>query len=642
MAQINKILKFQYLNLFVVTGDFLSSNRRTKLNRYFLYYMLIFTIISITSLGKEEGSIPIQSLPIEYYIKSGLLPEDLKIEKKFSDFSDIKTEDNTVAKTFANILTQSGIFQIDLSRVTKVGNQGITIENIGDINIYNPWVVANSQKNWYSISTILSETLGNETDPKKRAFLIWKLIKQNRYHWYPAEADYEVHSPVKFLNIYGYGLCDDSANNSEALFKSAGFTQARCWGLSGHVVPEVYYNSAWHVFDSDLEVFYPMLNNINIAGVKDCADNGTLVNRVSGTLIEQLYTSTGDNIYYQNDWNNSFNMSMLLRPGERLERYWYNWGKFHDNYQKAEPPYYGNGRVVYSPDFGNDIYSAGFETLQNIERVSDNGGYLHTLESENDGIMVCRMSSPYVFVGGSIYLRAYIESDNSEIFVEASKDNYAWQTVKTYSGAQTIEDTISLDSFIAPLDSSACYYFFIRLKLKENYESTLELNNVAFTGDIQCAPVSLPALKPYTKNNMNVTFSASGSGKLKITQDILEFEDESVLVGFTEGIYPPDKTEINTTTPKLLWKTEKTTKTISQHEVMVSWDAKGTLPVSPALWQTIGDTPYFYVPDGWLLDNSKYYWRVKVKDSEGNWGKWSIPYTFTINEKSQIENWEKY
>ncbi len=91
--------------------------------------------------------------------------------------------------------------------------------------------------------------------PEQASIAIWKFLVNRRYHYLPASDDAEMHDPVKFLNVYGYGFCDDSALNFAALCEEAGL-EARVWGLNGHVVAESSYGGAWHMFDPDMACYF--------------------------------------------------------------------------------------------------------------------------------------------------------------------------------------------------------------------------------------------------------------------------------------------------------------------------------------------------------------------------------------------------
>jgi hypothetical protein len=62
----------------------------------------------------------------------------------------------------------------------------------------------------------------------------------------------EVRDPLKLLNSYGLGLWCHIAPLLQAMFDAGGFEDARCWFLTGHTVAEVFYDGAFHYYDSDM------------------------------------------------------------------------------------------------------------------------------------------------------------------------------------------------------------------------------------------------------------------------------------------------------------------------------------------------------------------------------------------------------
>jgi hypothetical protein len=542
-------------------------------------------------------------------------------------------------------LNAPGNYEIDLADIGSIANEGIILKNTGTTNIVNPWLVLNKRRDWYDVDTMLSGVLGSETDPKKRAFLIWQFIKLNRYHWYPAEVLAEVHSTTKFINVYGYGFCDDSAINSEALFKRAGSSYARSWGLNGHVVPEVYYNSSWHMLDPDLQVFYPQRDNIRTAGVNDCASDGWLVSRISGSSIESLYTSSEDNTTFENLWSVTHTMAMTLRPGEQLERYWYNWGKYHDFCYFQEPPQYGNGRVVYEPNLCSNTFKKGFQTLKNIECYEDSltTPTIHLADPEQKGVLVCQMYSPYVFVGGSVQLDYHCQNTQDTILLECSKDASKWSSFGMLTGPGSGMAELSLDSFIAPLASNACYSFWIRLTLTGKEKDTVGIDHLRFCGDIQCAPNALPKIKPAMFNTAAIRFSSDPGATLEITHIFHQLSSIYPPESPEGPVFPMDQDTIDTTAPTLSWEEAATSGSITEHEIEVSWGPKGIVPVTPLTWTTINETTSWTVPEGWLLEGQTYYWRVRAKDNFSNWSHWGGPWAFTIDSKtSHISGWKDY
>lgn len=594
--------------------------------------------IAVTAFCLASGTeVPPKGLPMSLYESLGLIPAPWK-DGKPARMSEAQWQTDSFQQQF----TAPATITYDLRHATQVGNTRIVLENVGDVNIVNPWLVYNNRRDWFDVDSMLAECLGDETDPKKRAFRIWRFLRDNRYHWYPAEGGAEVHSPTRFINVYGYGFCDDSATNAEALFKRAGFANARCWGLSGHVVPEVYYNDAWHMLDPDLKVFYPLYDNTTVASVEQCADDENLIHRVHiYQNVAEIYTTKHNNSTYTNHWNISHTMAMTLRPGERVERCWYNWGKYHDNLYRQPPPVYGNGTHVYEPDLERNIFKNGFLTLANIETFADSGSppNVHLQNPTQPGILICSMNTPYVYVGGSIQIKAYANSPDSSLRFEWSLDSVAWSTLGEINGPFSGDLVFDLDGAIDPLNASACRSFRVRITLQGTEKTAVGIESLVITGELQCAPHALPTLRANTENQIEVRFQPAPGAKIKVAHDYQYRDYIAPPSAPPAPINPPDGGYIVTTTPRLEWEPSVTSATIVQREVMVCWDEDGILPVTPPLWQQITSDPQWKVTDGWLLEEETYYWRVRARDSQGLWGPWGDPWSFTVIAPSAVPCW---
>ena len=362
-------------------------------------------------------------------------------------------------------LDAPGAYAIDLTNQTGVVNQSIVVRNAGTADLVNPWVVANGRRDWFDASAILAEAVGETTAPMEKAWSIWHFVRRNRTHWYPASDGVEMHDVTKLFNVYGYGFCDDTATALECLWKRAGF-EARCWDLKAHVVSEVKVDGRHRMLDADLGVFYPMHDNATVAGVEECAADRSLVERVSPPHIADMYT-TPTRESFQNQWATTHTMAMTLRPGESLERGFRSRGKFHDNYLRQEPPLYGNGRLAYEADLTTDTFRASFQTVTNVVRTTDplSAPAIHPADTAKNGVLVWRMTSPYVFVGGAVTLDARAAAKGDEIHVFAAKRNTALRSVGTVSGPFNGRVSFPLDALIAPTSSPACYAVSVHIHM---------------------------------------------------------------------------------------------------------------------------------------------------------------------------------
>jgi hypothetical protein len=153
----------------------------------------------------------------------------------------------------------------------------------------------------------------------------WRFIRDHRYHYTPLTELRWQHTPALFLNSIGFGYCDDSASLLYFLWSHMGF-EARVWDLGGHVVPEVFVQGRWEMYDAGLpgvsdryydnllgpqQCVYYYNRQDQVAGVEELVADGTLITEpqhpvnpiletsspyycYSASLAER-YTSTRDN-----------------------------------------------------------------------------------------------------------------------------------------------------------------------------------------------------------------------------------------------------------------------------------------------------------------------------------------------------------
>src|SRR5882724_9518271 len=131
--------------------------------------------------------------------------------------------------------------------------------------VHSPRVLKKGQPdagNLTSLARSIVSQAGAHT-PREKAEAIWRFFLTDGrfvkpgffYHiagWAYEEPIGEVLDPAKLLNSYGFGLCYHIAPLLEAMWKAGGFEDARVWFLTGHTVAEVFYDGAYHYYDSDM------------------------------------------------------------------------------------------------------------------------------------------------------------------------------------------------------------------------------------------------------------------------------------------------------------------------------------------------------------------------------------------------------
>lgn len=103
------------------------------------------------------------------------------------------------------------------------------------------------------IETTIKQIAQTEKISKEQAAYLY--VKENTFQNKPFTDNSWQHEPLLFLNSIGGGFCDDRASVLAQIWKKQGY-QSRIIGLEGHIVPEVYVNNKWHMYDPDCGVFY--------------------------------------------------------------------------------------------------------------------------------------------------------------------------------------------------------------------------------------------------------------------------------------------------------------------------------------------------------------------------------------------------
>ena len=235
----------------------------------------------------------------------------------------------------------------------------------------------------------------NESTPRK----VWRFIRDNRYHFERLTDAHWYDSPALFLNSAGFGYCGDSASVFYFLVTGMGYS-ARVWELSGHIVPEVFVNNRWEMWDPDLEVYYENREG-SIAGVEELAADPDLITNPTnpilhpndlsrpaspyGQYVADIYSSTGDNAISHGpqslvDPTSIIDSPMILEipPGATLE--------FPDVYESpldatllTNVPSYANARLVIPAGFSGTVpmplfvHSIGWSNNPKLSLVTKNG-----------------------------------------------------------------------------------------------------------------------------------------------------------------------------------------------------------------------------------------------------------------------------
>tara|TARA_R110002111_G_scaffold261984_1_gene336552 strand:+ start:8793 stop:10475 length:1683 start_codon:yes stop_codon:yes gene_type:complete len=331
-----------------------------------------------------------------------------------------------------------------------------------------------------SQETMLASILKPGMQEEEKALAIWKFLIDWRYHFTPPEQGDELHDPVKFLNVYGYGFCDDCATNFAVLARKAGL-KSRVWGLSGHVVAEAFYDGQWHMFDPDHEVIYRNERAV-IAGVEELSQHPELITKTPqdpigspSQSIADLYTSTNDNrVSERQPVINDTVLAPVLEPLDQVEFRFSHAEYVHQkpSVDSAKPPVAGNGTLKRTSPF-----------LQNLKQTGPHQREWH-------------LKWPYVFLKGTLNLK--LKSTETPPLIFVSSDKKSWQKLDGDFTKHQLR--VSLDRWLQN-QPTAVYECFVRLENPDKTDPANSIKQLDAEVIFQFAPRALAHME-----NRNNTF----------------------------------------------------------------------------------------------------------------------------------------
>lgn len=301
--------------------------------------------------------------------------------------------------------------------------------------IVSPRVTSLYHTDFSSLKALLESPRFAGKSGQELAEAIWEFMvdkEEGFYHFWPALerlTGHSVYDPLKLLNCFGWAICGVNANLLGILHKEAGLEDARCAHLKGHVVEEVSYGGAWHLFDGDLQAFHrkhPPRQD-EVASYEECVADPTLISnqqnpsrpyylpdRPAGRMAELYKVSPSVGRVFDEQ---AHTMDFVLRPGERLERNRFSEGKWiwFSNFTECSSRYrqewqadgprerfephrtYGNGRWVYEPLLTSDYLDFAAGVMDSDGLRPGKAGL--TCTRSGKAWCVFEFDSPYVFTG---------------------------------------------------------------------------------------------------------------------------------------------------------------------------------------------------------------------------------------------------
>ena len=427
-----------------------------------------------------------------------------------------------------------------LSLPREVVPRSVTIRNLGEGLVVDPRLIVSGSKDWFNVASILEEILEPGQSDEEKAIAIWRFLVENRHHDTPTKNEREPHHPVRLLNVYGYGFCDDAATSFMVLAEAAGLS-ARVVHLAdnSHVVAEVHYDGDWHMFDPDGEVYYPVGPRQVIVNVRWLQANPEIIRYYPSPVwpdnadLLDIYARGGHRVahWYRSALDSDHAMHLVLRPGESVRRSWHNWGLHVVGRTGEEPAAFGNGRFLFEPVMRDGVFRQGAEEVTNVRSQHAAGDRWNLLLSSGGDLDPARLTyefdSPYPVLGGKVRIVGAssgggISGSSGIARLEMAGDSQEWLELWASDVTGEIDVEIPLNAVMRRGKKRPVYRYQLRL----TYTSAAagaewRVKELAYEGDFQLAPHALPALEK-GMNDVRYLDANEGGRKVEVVFDYTE------------------------------------------------------------------------------------------------------------------------
>jgi len=343
--------------------------------------------------------------------------------------------------------------------------------------VYSPHVTRKGQVDSSDLTTLARGIYeqAHAVTERQKAEAIWRFFLTDGrfvkpgfwYHiagWAYEEPVGEVLDPVKLLNSYGFGLCYHIAPLLEAVYDAGGFADARVWFLTGHTVAEVFYEGAYHYFDSDMMGYNAMGDGdprkANVASVHQIEEDGAIVlGKLKGPRdvdakrvdypwypadvreaaidgLAELFTTKEDNrLFPFARYAPGHAMNFVLRPGERMICYFRpeEPGLFYLPYKRTE-----KGWEEFPQEVAQyQIRTADGPRSQKDGRMWSTGRIEYTRDVAGVGEVVIPVESPYVIIDAKFGLDVELASGQPVAVATSTDGGKSWEDAGSKAGPLT-------------------------------------------------------------------------------------------------------------------------------------------------------------------------------------------------------------
>ncbi|MGB8478208.1 MAG: putative Ig domain-containing protein [Acidobacteriaceae bacterium] len=536
-------------------------------------------------------------------------------------------------------------------------NVRVTMENIGDTPVVNPWLQRAGTMDTRALKSIVDSIVTPGMSDKEKARRIWEFEINNRFH--ATTQDDEVADVVKRVNVYGYTLCYDESKDISDLWRAAGL-KVRKGYPTGHSLAEVYYDGGWHELDSDESIVSLMRDNETIASESQIVADHDLMKRTHtyGVLApDNRLTDEGGAalIYWEGPRSGEqpsltkHTMDFTLRPQESITWAWNPAGRFHAAPYPSDPgskepdqwnkrwrvtAHVMDGDTTYAPDLGKPstlqyLQATGVE--QRLPGKFGNGLYL----ARTTGTVDVPVNTAYAVVGGRLVVDLARQNVNDDaIAISISFDGgKTWKDVQTSFASDYDRMYVDLNPFF-PQTDPARYQYILRFTLSgPSDKPEVVLKGFTLHSTLEMAPLAMPGVV-LGENRFTFTDDSPNATKVRITHVWKECAGNVAIAAAPVAVAPAEGKTYSGTRVKFVWRPGSDVAP-ADYQFQLSEFPDMRWPLSPNFNKLISrtadqGTPTFELPYVGLLNpNQKYYWHVRARGADHVWGPWSKTYMFS-------------
>ena len=548
-----------------------------------------------------------------------------------------KTHVETITNGSAHYIVQvGGLLDMDNTmtrecsnrRITFQNNISLTIANTGTVPVVNPRVITNDKRRWWNLEELLAEFTQDAESDQDKIYLIWENVRQNRHHDDPLFGDNEFHDPVRWLNVYGGGLCDDAGQCGAALYCHLGFNAAqggkdpftRC--LHGHMQCEVFFDGDYQFMDIDENVFFLDRENRKPVSGDALARDHDLAKRELpyGPIMGSWESAEGNaSLFGVDDGRTGYGptghrMDYTLRLGEKMIFRWDNVGKHSWARSKGPHRYYGNSRIVYEPRL--DLGDTAFDSVNGYK---PEGGRL--VCGQASAAIVISATTCYAICGGAVTADFQGGNEGTLFKIESSRDGTDYTVVWEGSGPET-DAAASLDDALGLGGNPPLRTHYVRLSV-ENGEGTT-LSSIRVETDITASPMALPRLN-VGANQVEYTDATEGPHEVAVIHEWVECSSVTPPIPPKQPGSPKPADVVHATYVPFRWPA---VEGCDAYWIRVSRRPDLLYPYRPNYDLVVPSNEHEIPRRGMFSPGERYYWRIRPRLANGVWGAWSPTWTF--------------